>query len=638
MVRSIIILVLLTCTYFAQAQVFFTDDFNDGNLDGWTNVDNDSDPTMSPGIDYDLWYASDMFAGFVTGSDGTAAISHSLAYDGNDWVPLNPNNFLISPAIDLSTALSSDLKLKFQSGSGQATGGHAEKYAVYVTTSNQISDIEAATPVFEETLPSGEQMFSHVIDISSYSGQTVYVTFRHYDCTNQFNLLIDNVIVEQVLNNNASIESLSLNRYSLTNIDNTLSVNVTNNGANNITSLTIDWNDGVSHSSTITGLDIAQFSTVSITHPSLVNYANVIEKEIVVNITEVNEEIDPDISDNSTSTFFNTISQQSPKKVLIEEGTGTWCPSCPRGTVMMDNMTAAHPNDLVGIAVHVGSDPMVIDEYETNSDFFADPSIHVDRTYLDQNVDDAENLFNQQALLEVPAELSATISGTGNTLTIETSTIFRTSFTNANFRLGVIIVEDHVTGTGSEYDQNNIYSGGTYGPMGGFEDLPNPVPAAQMEYNHVGRALLGGYFGQINSIPSVITDGQEVTYAFNYTVPSLSNISNMHAVVVLIDQTNNQVVNVTSALLQTGRINTIETIETSIYPNPTSNFLNIKLNDIEKDITISVIDINGKTVLLKKLEKTVQNTRISVKGLKKGNYFINISNQTQSTTRKIVIL
>lgn len=31
--------------------------------------------------------------------------------------------------------------------------------------------------------------------------------------------------------------------------------------------------------------------------------------------------------------------------------------------------------------------------------------------------------------------------------------------------------------------------------MGGFELLPNPVPAAKMTYNHVARAILGGWAG-----------------------------------------------------------------------------------------------------------------------------------------------
>ena len=42
----------------------------------------------------------------------------------------------------------------------------------------------------------------------------------------------------------------------------------------------------------------------------------------------------------------------------------------------------------------------------------------------------------------------------------------------------------------SGYNQVNAYAGNALGPMGGFESLPNPVPAAQMVYDHVARVLL----------------------------------------------------------------------------------------------------------------------------------------------------
>ena len=638
MIKKIIILGLLISASIAQAQIFFSDDFNDSNLNGWTNIDDDTDSPTSPGIDYDLWYVSDIYSGFVTGLEDAAAVSHSLGPNGSSWVAYNPNNFLVSPPIDLSTALSSNLKLKFNAGSGQVTGGHAEHYAVYVTTTNTIADITAATPVFEQTLPTGEEMFSHIIDISSYSGQTVYVTFRHYDCSGQFILLIDDVIVEQVLSDNVSVNDLSLNRYSMMNIDNTLAVNITNNGANTITSLTIDWNDGASHSSTISGLNIAQFASSSISHPTFVNYSSIIEKEISVTITEVNGQSDSDPTDNSATANFNTISQQSTKNVLFEEGTGTWCPGCPGGTVVMDEMSVAHPSNFIGIAVHVREDdPMNIPEYELAADFFSAPSLNVDRTLLSQDIFSAETLYNQQITLEVPAELSATITGSGSSLTIEASSIFRTTFSNANLRFAVIIIEDHVTGTTSEYDQANAYAGGAYGDMGDFDELPNPVPASQMEYNHVGRALLGGYNGQENSVPTSISDGQEITYTFNYSVPSSSNINHMHAIVVLIDQNSGEIINAETASLYTGIEENTNTIVTNIYPNPTSDILNVEFEENSELYSIRIYDIKGNTVIQKEVNSALGKAELNLSNLQKGNYFINISTKGTSTTKKIVV-
>ena len=641
MIKKIIILTLLLNAYIMQAQVIFSDNFNDGDLNGWTNIDNDDDPTFEF-FDYNLWLASNSYAQIVVGGDSYAAMSASKGYDYSTavWSDLHPNNFLISPEIDLTGASSSNLKLKFASGSGSYPDqDYAEHYAVYITNTNTIADIEAATPVFEETLASGEEMFSHIVVILSYAGQTVYITFRHFNCTAQLCLLIDDVEVEQVFNDNADIEILTLNRYSMVNTDNTLGINITNNGANNITSVTVDWNDGTSHSSTITGLDIAPSVSVSVNHPTSINYASVLEKEITVTITDVNGASNSETSLNTKLVNFNTISQTSVKKVLFEEATGTWCPGCPGGTVMMDNMTSSYPVNLIGIAVHVREDdPMNIPEYETGAVFFAAPTLNVDRKLLSQDIFDAENLYNQQISLDIPVELSATISGTGNSLTIEASAIFRTAFANANFRLGVIIVEDHVTGTTSAYNQANVYAGGAYGDMGDFDELPDPVPADQMEYNHVGRALLGGYSGQENSVPTNITDGQEVTYSFNYTIPSTSNIDNMHAVVVLIDQSNGEIVNAETALLQVG-IESINIIETSVYPNPTSDILNIEFIGEAKEYLITLFDVDGKTVLQKKENTSIGNTQVilSTKDLQKGIYFMNISTKGKSTTKKIIV-
>ena len=67
-----------------------------------------------------------------------------------------------------------------------------------------------------------------------------------------------------------------------------------------------------------------------------------------------------------------------------------------------------------------------------------------------------------------------------------------------------VVVEDGVRGTGSGYNQVNAYSGGANGPMGNYHNLPNPVPAAQMVYDHVARAILGNWVGTEASLPTSV--------------------------------------------------------------------------------------------------------------------------------------
>src|SRR5690606_25710137 len=142
-----------------------------------------------------------------------------------------------------------------------------------------------------------------------------------------------------------------------------------------------------------------------------------------------------------------------------------------------------------------------------------------------------------------PVAIDVTTELSGSELTVNASATFYSNFSNANFRFAAILIEDDVTGTGSGYAQENYYAGGSYGPMGGYESLPATIPASQMVYDHVGRALLGGYNGQAGSIPTTITDGQTVDYTFNYTIPSAFKPNRLSVAVLVIDANTGRVVN-----------------------------------------------------------------------------------------------
>lgn len=260
-------------------------------------------------------------------------------------------------------------------------------------------------------------------------------------------LNIDNFVVRQPLANDAILVSATLNRYSLTNTNNTLSLNVKNDGSNPITSVTVDWNDGTAHSQTIS-TNIAVGASANVTHPTMVTYATAVEKNINITISQVNGAADPVTTNNSTSKLFNTVSQNSTKVVLIEEGTGTWCGYCPRGAVAMDYMDQNHPTTFAGVAVHNG-DPMTVTAYDNGADFQF-TGANVDRVILGGDVsnNDFETYHNDRKDLIVPAGLDLTATINGNAITLNASATFRTPFTASNFRLGVIMSEDNVTGTG----------------------------------------------------------------------------------------------------------------------------------------------------------------------------------------------
>jgi thiol-disulfide isomerase/thioredoxin len=389
----------------------------------------------------------------------------------------------------------------------------------------------------------------------------------------------------------------------------------------------------------VINVSIAPFATLDVTHPTALNYAAAVEKTIAVNITAVNGGVDADVSNNTGSKLFNSLSQASPKKVVIEEGTGTWCGWCPRGAVAMEQMYQNHPNDFIGIAVHNG-DPMTVTEYDNGADLSGFPGCNVDRALLDESVSANlfESYYQERIGLAVPAGLSMTVSGT-TSKTINVSATFRTVFASANYRLGVVIIEDNVTGTASGYNQTNYYAGGANGAMGGYESLPNPVPAASMVYDHVGRALLGGFAGQANSVPTTITDGLAASYTFNYTIPSTSNSANMSAVALLIDNATGEIVTAEKTSLSAANVNELETIGLNVYPNPASGALNVSFEANNGDFVITLTDLQGRVISSKEMTNLngSQVVTFSTEDVASGSYIVTVATNGTKTTKNVVI-
>ena len=537
---------------------------------------------------------------------------------------------LITPPLDLTAQTA--VALKFDAF---YTGVYGSVGTVEVSTNGGTT----WTTIF--TLdPSAAWQNNLATNLSAYAGQNnVLVAFRHNDGNAWADgFAIDNVSVYVPPANDAKINSIALNRYGVINTNSNLVLNVTNLGSSTISNLTVDWNDGTSHSQVI-NVSIAPFATLDVTHPTALNYTTAVEKTIAVNITAVNGGVDADVSNNTGSKLFNSLSQASPKKVVIEEGTGTWCQWCPRGAVAMDQMFQTHPNDFIGIAVHNG-DPMTVAEYDGGANFGGFPGCNVDRALLDQSVSSNlfENYYQQRIGLAVPAALSMTITGTTNK-TIVANATFRTVFASANYRLGVIIIEDNVTGTAASYNQSNAYSGGANGAMGGFESLPNPVPAANMVYDHVGRALLGGYSGQANSVPTTITDGLTATYTFNYTIPSTSNSANMSAVAILIDNATGEIVNAEKTSLSAANVNELETIGLNVYPNPASGVLNVSFEANNADFVITLTDLQGRVISSKEMANLngTQLVTFSTEDIASGSYIVTVASNGTKTTKNVVV-
>ena len=444
--------------------------------------------------------------------------------------------------------------------------------------------------------------------------------------------------------NDAKISKFQFNQFSLMNQANSIGIYVTNQGTNKITSLDINWNDGTTDHRATVPCNIDAGSTVLVKHPVAVRYGTLVEKHLSVTIERVNGGADATPVDNVGSLKFNTVTKAAGKKVFFEKGTGTWCGACVYGIHTMDLMyNQYHSEKFVGVAVHNG-DPMTVAAYDTAANFPAFPSMNVDRELKDINpmsLPPVETAYNNRKNMTVPAGIELVQTGTGNNVAIEVKATFNTNIASANYRLGLIISEDDVKGTGSQWDQSNYAAGTGDAAAGPYASLPNPVPAAQMTYKHVARALLGGYAGQTGSVPTSITNGQVASYTFNYTVPAGHNRDKMYAIGVLIDQSNGHIINVEEISIKESLSveDAYAAIGMRIFPNPTAGAPTVSYQAKGDAPTISVIDMQGRIVYTKDYGKLtgLQNIQLPLQNISKGNYIVSIAIKGASYSQMLVV-
>ncbi len=169
----------------------YTEDFESGIGVCWSVIDADGDG-------YNWRNSSEALAeGYGHNASVNAIISESYA----NATALHPDNWIITPAIALPEG--SPASVSFYAAAQDADYA-AEHYGVYVSTTT--TDPSAFTLIWEETMDAdggshnkaqGTWKEKHA-DLSNYAGQTIYVAFRHFNCSDEFKLLIDDVTIALV--------------------------------------------------------------------------------------------------------------------------------------------------------------------------------------------------------------------------------------------------------------------------------------------------------------------------------------------------------------------------------------------------------------------------------------------------------
>ena len=130
-------------------------------------------------------------------------ISHSAIFDVDldDFVPLAPNNWLITPPINLlGYETAEQVVVKFQVASSASTPAYTEeKYKVVLAEANTIDPLDFTNELWVETLTEEAGSYNYLereIDITEFAGGQIRLAFVHFDCTDMDRLSIENVAVE----------------------------------------------------------------------------------------------------------------------------------------------------------------------------------------------------------------------------------------------------------------------------------------------------------------------------------------------------------------------------------------------------------------------------------------------------------
>ena len=183
---------ILAMSICAKAQILFTENFDSGMPTGWTQIDANND-------NYGWEHSSNPASYFAAGTDltgsghnGSTAFMLSGSFSNVSQTAITPDNWLIIPAINLTA----NSTLKFYVCAQDANYA-AEHYGVFISTTNATSTT-AFTMLNEWTVGSSKVQSAweeKIVDLSAYTGQTVYIAFRHFNCNDQFLLNLDDVTI-----------------------------------------------------------------------------------------------------------------------------------------------------------------------------------------------------------------------------------------------------------------------------------------------------------------------------------------------------------------------------------------------------------------------------------------------------------
>lgn len=455
-------------------------------------------------------------------------------------------------------------------------------------------------------------------------------------------------------------DDIELLSVTTTNVANTYTITgeLYNAASDTLKNYNLTWTiDGVTLNTSTINVSVPPETKSLFTHPIVWN-ASTGGYNIKVYSSLPNGNVDPDnhFDTLTTSVVINSGATVS-RNPLLEEFTTAPCQFCPGGGLEVEATILATPST-IAVAEHAcfSTDAMTIPEAQTYCADFGSgaPTASIDRILYpgesDVAISNSVNAWKNAAATQAAAgaPVGITLTGFYDTLTRQVDVNMISSFVDyavGDIRVTLFVVEDHVTGTGSGFNQVNAYNttaGHTYFGAGD--------PIIGYDHRHVLRDVYPSTdaWGDNTVIPS--TPELNTPYTKNYTFTLNSEWKSEDVSLVAFvsyydsDVAGRTVLNAAQAKLGTlvglDQVK-IDAASLSIYPNPTNSLTNLEINLKESTpMSLKIYDIAGKELLSENygvMAAGIQKLQFDVASLSNGIYYVSLQIGEEIATKKFSV-
>lgn len=613
----------------AQTDTYLSADFKKGIPSDFVLKDYSENPVMAP--DFKAGRVKDTWSMYSVDIDSIqAAISTSR---GEKDIAVD--KWMITPSVKITSDkawLSWDAKaIHYDLRDG---------YKVMISTTDQ------SPASFEEVFSiKAEDYFwaHHFISLKKYQGKNIYVAFVN-NSYNKYILAITNLFIG--IPAPGKFEVIDETPRFVGDISNVaVKGKIRNLGGNvKMSELTCTTNEGEPLKQSYNNLTLEPGETADFEFMVPVTVGKVANYKLKVT-TDAHS--DKEVLNDSV------ICSTYPLTLVAEEFTGTWCVDCPRGNLYSQMLKKRYKDQLISISAHY-RDTLTNKVYETELFKWINnfPSFIYNRYNKNLYAPQPDYKYNDTQISKIilkPVEAKAELTAAYNdiehkTISSNAKVLFAKDMDNSEdlYRLGYVIVEKRVTGTGSKFNQTN---GLTVNQGKEFSFMPSPAPAHLMFYHDVPREADNAFEGIPNSLPAEIKAGEEYNYDYPIEIPAnVTDKNNVSVVVFILDTKNKKILNACEVKNPTPHPEAVSIDEithsisnTTVYQSADRQSIQLEMNGetTGETVYIQLTGLDGK-ILFSSKEKVNGTLSIPAYGLK-GCFIVNLTTGNQTTSKKIML-